>query len=109
MIQRSVSRRRQAAYALAAAACLAVFCGRVQHSISGNVHSFYNALWATAACVGGGLIAATGGWYLRPMSERLGWGLMAGGVIAVIMSPTIFFEKTVVKDDGFFVRSGLWG
>jgi hypothetical protein len=85
-------------------------CGCVEKSTSGSTTTFYNALWATAACVFGGLAGGVAGWYLRAVSERLGWALMIGGVVLVLgVTPTVFFEKTTVREDGFFVRSGLWG
>lgn len=85
-------------------------CGCVERSTSGSVTTYYNALWATAACVLSGLAGGVAGWFLRAVSERLGWALMIGGVVLVIgVTPTVFFEKTTVRDDGFFVRSGLWG
>jgi hypothetical protein len=85
-------------------------CGCVEHSTSGEIHTFYNALWASAACLGAGLVGTVGGWYLRPFSERFGWGLMIAGVLALLGgTPTLFFEKTTVSNEGFFVRSGLCG
>lgn len=95
---------------LLAAVVLVTCCGCVEHSTSGNTHTFYNALWATGACFVGGIVATIGGWYLRTVSERLGWALMIGGVLAFIGgTPTLFFEKTTVSDEGFFVRTGVWG
>jgi hypothetical protein len=85
-------------------------CGCVVESTHGDTHTFYNALWASAACLGAGLVGTVGGWYLRPFSERFGWALMIAGVLAGLGgTPTLFLEKTTVSNDGFFVRSGMWG
>lgn len=85
-------------------------CGCVEHAESDGVTKYYNAFWATCACFFGGLAAVAVGWFTRDWSERLGWSLIIGGVVFVIgVTPTIFFENTTIRPDGFFVRSGIWG
>ena len=83
--------------------------GCVTETQSGDTSTFTFALWVSGSILLGGLAAMVGGWFLRTRSERWGWGLMIGGLLAVaIFAPTMFSDKATVSPELFTLRTGFF-
>jgi hypothetical protein len=93
-----------------AAILLAGLSGCVEETVNGTNHIYTHELWGTVSILLSGLAAIPAGWFLREKSNRLGWGLIIAGPIAVIfIAPSLFQERATVDDSGFTLRSGIWG
>lgn len=92
------------------AACCLLLAGCVTRSDSDAGASFHYEWWLPLSVLVAGVAFVPIGLGLRKQSERLGWGLIIAGPLAVLMfAPSLFLERTLVSDQGFEVRSGIWG
>ncbi len=84
--------------------------GCVQESDADGARVYTYEMWVPTSVLLLGLAAGPVGFAMRERSGRLGWGLMiAGPVAAFFFAPSLFRDRVVVANDGFHVRSGIWG
>jgi hypothetical protein len=109
----SLSRHR--AWSCSRTPIVAVFlvlaCGGcVVQSTDGNVTTCHYAWWLPAGVLAGCIVAIPLGLVISRWSSRIGLGLVvAGPLAAIFFVPSLFFEQLKVNDEGFEVRSGIWG
>jgi hypothetical protein len=95
--------------------CLALFflgmvSGCVREHTDGPVQSFTYEMWVPLSVFLGGIVAAPVGWLIRNASSRLGWGLLIiGPIAAIFFAPSLFFDRAVIDESKFSVRTGIWG
>lgn len=93
------------------AGLLIIVCsGCVRESTEGAETVFQYELWLPVIVLLAGVVASPAGWMLRKRSARLGWILMIGGpVAALLFAPSLYRDRVTVSDEGFHVRTGIWG
>jgi hypothetical protein len=90
--------------------CCLLVTGCVTKSVSESGTTFHYQWWLPIGVFLGGLVAVPGGFGLKGWSERLGWGLIIlGPLAALVLAPSLFFERVFVDKKGFEVHSGIWG
>lgn len=100
--------RRAVLFAASLLALSATGC--VRETVDGSVTRIGYELWMTALWVVAGLVAVPAGWVLRPNSPRIGWPLLIAGPILLFgVAPTAALTTGEINDEGFAVRSGVWG
>ncbi len=95
-----------------AAAGLALFstAGCVRESTDPSGHVFQYEFWVPLVVLLAGIAAGAGGFFVRKHVARLGWALIILSPLAVIVfAPSLFFERAVVRNEGFEVQTGFWG
>lgn len=82
----------------------------VDVKVDGTTHTFTYEWWIPSVILLGGLVAIPVGLVLRRSTSRFGWALLIGGPIAALgVAPSLFLDRSVVDDQHFSVRSGIWG
>ena len=110
MPSRLASRMRRVLQIVAALILLATFAGCVRQTTDGATTTFRYETWVPPSVLLAGIAAAPLGWQLRKRSARFGWGLViAGPLAAFVLAPSLFRDRVTLADDGFHVRTGLWG
>lgn len=72
--------------------------------------TFTYQFWVPLSVFLGGIVATGVGWFGRKSSSRFGWGLFAVGIIGtLVFAPSTLRDRAVVDDDGFSLRTGIWG
>ncbi|WP_442484867.1 hypothetical protein [Aeoliella sp. SH292] len=89
---------------------LGLASGCVEEKVDGTTHTFTYDWWIPTVMLLGGVLAIPIGLALRRTSSRFGWALIIGGPIAALgVAPSLFLDRSVVDDQHFSVRSGIWG
>lgn len=84
--------------------------GCVSQSTSGDVTNTYYSWWMPILVIVLGVVAVPIGLATRRAIPRLGWTLLIGGPLAVVLiAPQMLFERVSVDGAGVNVRSGIWG
>ena len=84
--------------------------GCVRESTEGATSVFQYELWVPVSVLLAGIAAAPAGLAVRMRSARLGWVLLIGGPLAAVMfAPSLYRDQVTVSDEGFHVRTGIWG
>ena len=102
--------KRKSAIYLTIASLILLTSGCVDESVDGSVRTYTYELWVPLTILVGGLLAAIWGWFLRDTFGRYGWALLIGGPIAALFfAPSMFFDRAVVSDTSYSLRTGIWG
>ena len=84
--------------------------GCVTESTEGATRIFTYESWVGSSTVVFSLIAMHLGWTLNKKKIRFGVALIIAGVIAgVFFAPSFFTDRATVSNEGFTLRTGIWG
>jgi hypothetical protein len=84
--------------------------GCIQESNGKGELVYQYEFWVPLAALAIGAVATPIGWILRERSARFGWSLVVLGPIAmVLVAPSLFCECAHVSEQGFHIRTGIWG
>ncbi len=100
--------RRIAAVLLGAFVLLAA-SGCVSRQVEGSASVYTYETWVGPLIVLGGLTATAVGYFACTHNKRLGYGLLLGmPVVVLLAAPNKFLDSVKVDDDHFEVHGGWW-
>lgn len=83
--------------------------GCVKESVDGTTFRYTFESWVSLGALAGGIVAIPLGLVLRNKIARLGWALIIGGpVLLILLVPGLFRDEVVVTLEGFQLRTGIW-
>jgi hypothetical protein len=83
--------------------------GCTREAQEGGTTIFTYALWVPGSILAAGVVAILVGVLIRKSVNRLGWGLIIVGPLAVFgFAPSLFRDSVAVNKDGFVQRTGFW-
>ena len=97
---------------------LVLLAGCVSESVSGQRHEFAYSWWVSGELfvVGlvltvGGAVATFTGWKFHTSKARGAWIVMIlfGLIVTLGVAPSTFLYRVAVDQNGFSIRSGVWG
>jgi hypothetical protein len=92
-----------------AIALVAMLAGCVKEDVRGDTSVFSFEGWVMGLVIVGGLVAAPLGLAIRKKIPRLGWALIIGGpILLVLIGPGVVLDKATVDRDHFEARYGMW-
>jgi hypothetical protein len=84
--------------------------GCVRETTEGETRVFTYETWVPASVLLGGMAAGVAGWFLRSVTNRLGWGLLiAGPILAILFGPSLFMDRASIDSKSLSIRTGIWG
>jgi hypothetical protein len=83
--------------------------GCVSQRIDGGTTIYTFGWWIAPAIILAGVVAAAAGWFLCEYDKRLGYGLLVGVPLALLLFiPALFVNRVTVDDNHFEVTNGWW-
>lgn len=99
-------RRVRSVGMLAVASCLAL-TGCVSESASGSGSTFKFEWWIPLLITVVSLLALVGGVFFMTRKKQGAWVAVLLGILGLLFGPNMFFDKAVVDDEHFELRTGI--